>query len=483
MKILIVNVSGRLSTDGSRLISALLKRSGHTVTSVFFSRPAPLLYEREELGRLDEILKATDLVMISVYSSYAVRAIQLSDYIHERFPGMFVFWGGPHCVSVPEVGLRHADGVCFSEGDEAVVDLVDRIASGRDFRGTPNFAFMAGGTVTRNAVLPPFADLDSLPYFDFSGSGHFLLDGDLIPMSLERLKERLADFPFRLPTFYFMTSRGCPNSCSYCNNCRYVSLFGSSSIRLLSVDRVISELEHQLSALGFIQAVGFSDDDFFVRPLGQLEEFAAKYKKTIGLPFGVAISARTYSREKLDALMDAGLKVVQMGVQSASQRVLERVYNRKISVAKTREVTRALSGRQKKGLKLFLDFIIDNPYERKSDIMQTYGFIRDLEPGVKINIFYLAYFPGTPLFNRALADGIIGEHSQRASRPYTRSRLRYQKNWESFLILFARFLRRLVRRKKTALGALLWMLGTRPVRLIMSVLPGSVFATAGKIVQ
>ncbi len=481
MKVLIVNVSGRLSTDGSRLVSAILQKHGHRVTLVFMSRPFPLLYDAKELSALDQILKTVDVVMLSVYSSYAVRAVQLTDHIHARYPGMPVFWGGPHCISVPEVGLAHADGVCFSEGDQAVPELVARLEKGGDWRSTPNFAFMKDGKPVRNRVLPPFRDLDSLPFHDFSEHGHYLLDGDLIPMTRERLKERSADFPFRIPTFYFMTSRGCPHSCSYCNNCRYVSLFGSPSIRLHSVERVILELEHQLSSLGFIQLVAFSDDDFFVRPLEEIRELSKEYKKRIGLPFGVALSARTYRREKLDALMDAGLKAVQMGVQSASPRVLRDVYNRRISVTKTREVTRELSG--VRALKLFLDFIIDNPYEKRSDIKRTYDFIRTLDPRVKINIFFLAYFPGTPLYDRACADGIINGLSQQAFRPYTRSRLRYQRNWETLLILLARFLRRMVRRKSTALTVLLWALSTRPVRILMSLFPGPVFSAAGTLVQ
>ena len=483
MKVLIINVSGRLASDGSRLISALLRRDGHQVSLVFMSRPSPMLYAEEELAALDPLLRQADVAMLSVYSSYAVRAIQLTDHIHARYTGMPVIWGGPHCVSVPEVGLAHADGVCFSEGDEAVPELVNSMERGADWRATPNFAFMKDGKVARNRVLPPFKDLDSLPYYDFSLSGHFLLDRELIPMTLERLKERSADYPFRVPTFYFTASRGCPYTCSYCNNIRYISLFGPSAIRLHSVERVISELEYQLSSLGFIGFIAFSDDDFLLRPMSQLEEFAEKYKKRIGIPFGVMFSARSYRRDKLDILRSAGLTMVQMGVQSASPRVLEKVFNRRIDAPSVLKATRDISLYSRKGVKLYLDFIIDNPYERRLDIIQTYNFIRHLHPSVKVNLWYLAYFPGTPLYDRARADGLIDGLHQSAFRPYTRSRLRYQRNWEMFLVLLARYLRRIVKKKSTTLDALLWVLGTKPVRMLMSLVPGSVFATAGRAVQ
>jgi hypothetical protein len=75
MKITIVNVTGRMSSDGSRLISALLKRAHHRVTNIFLARPEPIEYQLEELKLLDPILNDTDLLMLAVYSSYVLRAV------------------------------------------------------------------------------------------------------------------------------------------------------------------------------------------------------------------------------------------------------------------------------------------------------------------------------------------------------------------------------------------------------------------------
>jgi len=83
------------------------------VKSVFLARSEPHAYGEEELEPLIEILKPSDLVMIGVYSSYAIRAVQVTAFVRKRYPGMKVIWGGPHCISVPELGLRYADGICF----------------------------------------------------------------------------------------------------------------------------------------------------------------------------------------------------------------------------------------------------------------------------------------------------------------------------------------------------------------------------------
>jgi radical SAM superfamily enzyme YgiQ (UPF0313 family) len=494
MHVALINVSGRLSTDGSRLISALLKRRGDTVTTIFLSRRTPMRYEAGELMLLDRITEKAGIVMISVYSSYAQRARQVTRFIHERRPGTKVIWGGPHCISVPELGLADADGVCFAEGDEAVPDLVARLErGGNEWLSTPGFAFRGDDRVhgdaaphgiVRNPVPPPFRDLDSLPFYDYGFEDAWILDRELIPLTRDLLKARLASYPYRIPIFYFMTSRGCPHNCSYCNNCRYLALWGRVPIRLHSVGRVIDEVEHQLAHLGFIEFVGFGDDDFFVRPQEQIEEFASLYRARIGLPFGIAVSARTYRAQKLEPMIDAGLKMVQMGVQSGSQRVLTEVFNRSLGVERTRSAALDIAERGRpRDVDLALDFIIDNPWETRKDAWRTFRFILGLPRWIVLNIFYLTFFPGTPLYDRARAEGFIASARSESSGFWAQTRLRYQRSWETFLIVLARFVRLAARRSPTAGEAFLRFCGSRALRIAMRPVPGALFSTLAGVLQ
>ena len=485
MKIGLVNVTGHVQTgDGSRLISALLKRGGHRVTSVYLSRTEPLSYERAELSQLDGIFGDADIVMMGVFSSYALRAAQVTEYVHERWPGRLVFWGGPHCVGAPEMGLRHADGICFSEGDEAVPELITRLERGDDWKGTPNFAFLEDGRVVKNAVRPPFRDLDGLPYYDYDLEEQYLLDGKLTPLTMDLLKPRLLGPPHRTPTLYYMASRGCPHNCSYCHNCRFHAMWGSSPLRLIGVDRALDEIEYQVRKFGCIEFVGFFDDDFFQRSPAQIEHFANEYQRRIGLPFGVMVSARTYRRDKMDMLVDAGLTVVEMGVQSGSQRVLDEVFNRPLSIAKTKEVARDIGGYLRRdGVMLLLDFIIDNPWETRGDVLATLRYILDAPPRTVLNVFLLTFFPGTPVYDRAVAEGLIRPLSLRSLRRFSRARLRYQRNWETVLIQLIRLLRMAVRRKSTPIDGAVRLCASRPVRLVMGLLPPVFFAALSRGLQ
>jgi len=484
MKIALFNVSSTLTSDGCRLVSALLKRAGHSVKTVFMARSEPHAYTERELEPLEEILKTVELVMIGVYSSYALRAVQVTEFVRRKCPGVKVIWGGPHCISVPELGLRHADGICFSEGDEAVIELLRRMEEGGDYLTTPNMAFRKNGTHVVNEILPPFSDLDSLPHYDYDMENHFLLNQGLFQMTKERFKKRSAGYPYYVPTYYFTTSRGCPHSCSYCNNCRYVAMLGRNPMRFHSVGRVIRELETTLNHLDFFRIVGFGDDDFFMRPKRDIIEFAEQYRKRIGLPFGVAVSANTYHAEKMEMLLEGGLKFIQMGVQSGSQRVIDHVYQRGIKISKTKQVVGQIASyRSSHDLDFLLDFIVDNPYETREDIVETYRYVVDLPLHVMVNIFLLAFFPGTPIYERALKDGIIEPFDEKAFRFYIKGKVQYQKNYETFLILLERYLRRRVHIRRHVPRAFLHLMASRLIRGLSRILPESIYVSLSALVQ
>src|SRR6185369_3690887 len=124
-----------------------------------------------------------------------------TEFIHDEYPGLKVIWGGPHCISVPELCLLHADGICFSEGDRAVIELVNKLANGQDYSDTPNMAFNINSAKVINQALPPFADLDGLPYYDYELKDQFLLDQGIVPVTRDIIRKRHANYPYSRPTY------------------------------------------------------------------------------------------------------------------------------------------------------------------------------------------------------------------------------------------------------------------------------------------
>lgn len=170
----------------------------------------------------------------------------------------------------------------------------------------------------------------------------------------------------------------------------------------------------------------------------------------------------------MEILLNAGLKVIQIGIQSGSQRILDEVFDRKTKLAKTKEIISQIAPYCKShGLKLLLDFIIDNPYETRDDIIQTYKCIINLPPEIDFNIFYLSFFPGTPIYNRALKDKII-EPFNEDTFLFSRKRVIYQRNYETAIILLTKFLRNHMKLWQYTPRFTLHMLGSKTIRRIVS---------------
>lgn len=473
MRIALISVSAFIPSNGIRLVLALLRARGHSVRFVSLPRETPVSCPPDELAALSRATQDDDLILIGVYSVYTLRAIQVTEALRAARPGRMIVWGGPHCVASPEPCLHHADAACFAEGETAVPQFVALLERGDPaWRETPNMSFRTPAGPRVNPVIPPVKDLDSLPFYDYSFKDEYVLDGTLQPLDPDLLRKHLPIHPFLMPTATFLTSRGCPHHCSYCNNCRYTKLHGGPvPVRRQSVNRFMDEVEATLARMPFVERVFFGDDDFLIRPAAELEAFAERYRRTVGLPFAVTVSANTYRRRKLDILLDAGLQIAQIGVQSGSQRVLDDVYHRGIRVEKARQAIAGIAPAMaaRRGLVL-CDFITDNPYETPADVLATYRFLVDLPDAAFIEVFSLAFLPGTPLYDRALADGHIRPFDPAAFREYTSREPLYQVNYPMLLVRLAEVLRTERLHRRIPRG-LLRALAARPLVGIMRLVP------------
>jgi radical SAM superfamily enzyme YgiQ (UPF0313 family) len=472
LSIAFIDTSNTWSNDGSRLIPSILKESGHLVNSINLVKNRGERYKESELEGARFIFEKSDIVMMSVYSLFASRAAEVTNYIHRKYPGLNVIWGGPHCISAPELSLQYADGICYAEGDQTVSQLADNIASGHSYETTPNMAFNINGEIVKNPAIPPNDNLDSLPYPDFDFDSWFYLDKDLGQMDANKLLKYLVN-PGMHRTLWVLTSRGCPFLCTYCNNHRYFSIYGKNRIRFRSVNHFIGELRFILERLDFFELIGLADDDFMARPANEIENFAERYRAEIGMPFFIAASAISFREEKYKTLIDAGLRVVDMGVQSGSQRTLKEVYKRPIKLSKTKEAAKQILELGKHDeVQLILDFIIDNPYETRDDLTETYKYISELDPAVNVRLYVLSFFPGTVIYNKALSDGLIEPFSDKTFRSFFfhLTDIKYQRNYETFLILLAqqpRFRRMPLLIRK--------FLGMSACRVTFSALPGAFY--------
>lgn len=379
----------------TRLLSSYLKKNGCEVTCYF----CPDRFNEQNLKALLDHLRdrSISLVGMSLVTDDYYPAVVATRAIKQEL-GIPVIWGGAHANVRPEECLRHADMICRGEGEEALLELVQKLsATGTIDTTIRNIWFNHQGTVIKNELRPLEEDLDKYPFPDFElGSQYVMDEKGFTPLTEKHMKGE----------YSIMTSRGCPYSCRYCyNNYRRQHYEGKGRyLRARSIGNVIQELALAKKVFPDLRQVNFWDDSFVARPMGDFEAFRDLYKKAIDLPFFALIEPMAFNPAKIKLLRDCGLSSLQVGIQTGSERVNREVYNRQVSNKSVVEMTETLNSM---GIRVVYDIIFNNPYETREDLQETIRLLLAYPKPFTVQGYNLIFYPGTALTERALKDGHI----------------------------------------------------------------------------
>jgi radical SAM superfamily enzyme YgiQ (UPF0313 family) len=381
---------GRESLGIEHLI-AVLKTRGHTVDLLFdpglgdnlFLR-LPLLnrFVTEDL-LVDKARRfAPDLVAVGCVTNHYAAAKRLATRVKHEL-GVPIAIGGVHASAVPSVVLQEEcfDIVCVGEGEDAMVELAQRLENGRPFSGIRNLWTKDDQKqILPIEVRPLIPDLDSLPIADralFHGYG------------------ALGSSPMVL------TGRGCPFACTYCVNNMYQRLYGTGGLlRRRSVEHVMDEL-HRL-VRDYRARYFFFEDDTFTHDAEWLDRFVVKYTKTIRLPFRCNTSPNTTSESVIRALKAAGCDTILMGVQSADDGVRRNLLHRHHS---DERIQAAVEIVKKNKIRLTVEFIFGFPGDTPQRMLKNFELVDQLTIRADGFIFYP--FPGTELAEYCVANGYL----------------------------------------------------------------------------
>lgn len=446
MKVTLISPYLDIIALGIRGISSFLKAHGHQCELVFLPDYKLLLADDPHFEEpypqslMDDLVQAcsdSDVVGVSLMSNYFDRAVQLTEAVKSRLPAPVV-WGGIHPTVIPEDCLRFCDIVCVGEGELPMLNLVQAIEQGKEVRGIKGLWFRDNGKTIRNELEPLILDLDSLPFQDFDYEDHFTISEDgehLIRMDYEMQKNLFVNglrLGKGLCFYQTMATRGCPHACSYCCNYAFRKLFpGQKILRRRSIDNVMLELEQVKEKMPYIELIAFSDDSMTATTDEQMRDFCDEYKKRIGLPFFCLISPPTVSPDKCDYLVDAGMHVVEMGIQSGSE-ATNRIFRRSISNQQVVRAAKILNRHKDKIYPPVYDIILDNPYESREDVLMTIRLLMTLPQPYIIQFFSLTFYPGTELWDKAKADGLISDEVANVYRKYYHA---FEKSFLNFLVL------------------------------------------------
>lgn len=388
-------VTSGLEHLGIEALSAYVKAHGHESTLVYEPKPfssnsgpdSRLFARLLEPSPVDtaQRIAATrpDVIAFSSYTITHRWSVDVARALKRLAPTPIVF-GGPHVSGAPSHSIREEsiDAVVEGEGEGALLDLLECAEKNRFGRtDVANAWFKGDGEPISNRVRPLIADLDSLPWADKS------IFYDVIP-AFER-------------EFYIVSRRGCPFRCSFCEYSIFPKQYpGEKPVRRRSVDHVVGELV-RWKARGNLTKVFFWDA-IFTLDIHWMREFAAAYRREIGLPFECYTHPHAMSREMARSLADAGCSMVRVGVQTVNSDTLAEM-DRK---GDRGHVLATIEHLHEFGINYALDHILGLPGEGPEDQREAIRFYNEVRPA-RVIVHWMTYLPGTTALERAQSDGIL----------------------------------------------------------------------------
>lgn len=340
-------------------IGAQAIRAGHQVKILNLSAFA--------WSRVEEILARLDAEIFGLSCWTANRrGVRLtSDLIKRHHPKAHVVVGGPHATPLGPELLRHftaVDTVCVGEGDATFVELVSRVSNGEDTRGIAGTVYRDGDRVVRAAERKNLPDLDVLAppqaYFD---------------------------------THIFMTSRGCPWSCTFCG----AETSWGRGFRASSTDYVVDAMQSVLARLP-VKMLQIKDDTFTTHKKRVLELCRSIRDRKLEFFWSCDTRVDVLSDELLREMRLAGCQRLSLGVESGSQRILDAI-EKKITVAEILESTELA---KKYGIKVRYYMMLGNRGDTRETFEETLRFLERAKPHEYV-FSCLSIYPGTKDFHAA----------------------------------------------------------------------------------
>ena len=368
----------RLPPIGLMYVAAALEKAGFEVQMLDnYLMKKPI----SEVKQLVFNLKP-QIVGITCGSATYSRCTETAKAIKETLPDCKIIVGGWHASYVPDSLLDNPeiDYVVMGEGERAITELATCITNGNEQAAMtiPGVACKRQG---KNIKNPPkfIENMDEIPY-----PARHLLKLELYDRTVEYLNVKPADI--------MSISRGCVYNCGFCETKK---LWGNIC-RAFSPQRVIGEIKDLQSKYG-TKGIYFINDNFTLRKKQTIELCNLMVENNLDLEWVCDTRVDLVNQELLETMSKAGCKTIWFGVESGSQRILQRI-GRNTTLEQIETAFKLCS---KNGIKTACSFMLGVPDETLKDMEMSLKFAKKLSPDWCIFNIFIAN-PDSRLYQEVL---------------------------------------------------------------------------------
>ena len=328
--------------------------------------------EKKVLNECKKLLEENtpDLVGLSAWGASLPFVIVISEMIAELFPKIPIIVGGLRYVNLAEMLMRHCrsiDAVVVGDGEAPFIEIVNRISSGRDFKGIR-------GVVHRN-----------------NGDIRVEAPGDPYP-SQSWIKPDYSSFVYPLKNIFMLEgSRSCSYNCMFC--CINKEPLRRKDPKRFS--REILELMEQKKI-----DIVYLADNFIPLQGTWINRFCDHLIKN-GSPIRWTCCTRAdnVDHTTIEKMVAAGCVHLFLGIESVSYVTLSHIRKAPSIYKYLSHLMDNIRIMLSNGLRLRVSTIIGFPFEGIGDIQQTIDFVMMLmDMGISARSGPIVVYPGSEIW-------------------------------------------------------------------------------------
>ncbi len=322
---------------------------------------------------------------------------ELAAVIKKELPETLVIAGGVHPTVCPGETLRDsAIDVVFRGESEITLQKFLAAFPGGPWQETPGIGYMENGDLVLTEMPLQVKDIDRLPmpdYHSFPTPNYMEYNSHLRGIK----------------GISMLVSRGCPYECAFCA----VKATMGRGWRARSPENVVAEMKKLHKQFG-IEGVWFKDSIFNMKKAWFLEFCERLLAEKLPVTWQFNTRVDLLDEESLALAKKAGLTQIDLGIESGSPRILERL-------KKNTTVDQIISGIKlvKKHVRVSGFFMIGTPGETMEDIEMTFNLAKTLDLDCCSWSIYNP-LPGSELYDRLAAEGRLSRRNISEEVHFTR---------------------------------------------------------------
>jgi radical SAM superfamily enzyme YgiQ (UPF0313 family) len=372
---------------GIQTLAPVLRKHGHDVHMFDTCHPE---MKQHHIAR-EVINEKPDVIALSFLSTTSYRLLKsMAVHLKSTAAEIPIIVGGPFATNNAAYILRDCDSIdCVGpgEGEELLPDYLNNILTPNKVQG---LVWRDGDLIVENTPRPLIRDLDQFPYPDRKS------------LPIDYIESLPLDIPAVLSMDKFctiQTSRGCPYKCIYCD----IPNLNQGKWRFRSGEHVLGEMQ-ELSDQGY-KSIYLTDDHFLLKNKRIQAICEGIIERKLQFKWGCEGRVDSVGVKMLPLLVEANCDFLAFGVESGSQKVLDRL--KKDQTLK--QVKFAIDEAKRQGIeKVHGFFVVGCPDETEEEILDSFRFASTLHLD-SFGFNRLCVYRGTPLWEEYVSRGLIDD--------------------------------------------------------------------------